>query len=117
MGVTIPAQAVAVAEAARLAGADGAERYPSRKFAIGSSGGQPALWSFSDWSTIQREIEDQLSEKILFGEVKPGQIVVVDAASEGSDEPFVFKGTERSELPDEVPEELTSSAGENNDGQ
>ena len=43
--------------------------------------------------------------------------MVVDAASEGSDEPFVFKGTERSELPDEVPEELTSSAGENNDGQ
>ena len=28
--------------------------------------------------TIQREIEDQLSEKILFGEVQPGQIVIVD---------------------------------------
>ncbi|WP_330448319.1 hypothetical protein FLP41_14375 [Paracoccus marcusii] len=47
---------MAVAEAARLAGADGAERYPSKKVAIGSSGGQPALWSFSDCSTIQREI-------------------------------------------------------------
>ncbi|MBC3194818.1 ATP-dependent Clp protease ATP-binding subunit [Pseudonocardia sp. C8] len=28
--------------------------------------------------TIQREIEDQLSEKILFGELEPGQIVLVD---------------------------------------
>ncbi|WP_205949750.1 hypothetical protein [Paracoccus contaminans] len=56
MGVAIPTEAVAVAEAARLAGADGAERYPSKKVAIGSSGGQPALWSFSVWSTIQREI-------------------------------------------------------------
>jgi ATP-dependent Clp protease ATP-binding subunit ClpC len=28
--------------------------------------------------TIQREIEDQLSEKILFGEISGGQIVVVD---------------------------------------
>ena len=46
----------AAEEAARLAGADGAERYPSKKLPIGSSGGQPALWSFSDWSTIQREI-------------------------------------------------------------
>ena len=30
--------------------------------------------------TIQREIEDALSEKILFGELRPGQIVVVDTA-------------------------------------
>ena len=28
--------------------------------------------------TIQREIEDQLSEKILFGEIQPGQIIIVD---------------------------------------
>ena len=28
--------------------------------------------------TIQREIEDQLSEKILFGEIEGGQIVIVD---------------------------------------
>jgi ATP-dependent Clp protease ATP-binding subunit ClpC len=28
--------------------------------------------------TIQREIEDQLSEKILFGELRPGQIIIVD---------------------------------------
>src|SRR3712207_8331710 len=28
--------------------------------------------------TIQREIEDALSEKILYGELAPGQIIVVD---------------------------------------
>ena len=28
--------------------------------------------------TIQREIEDTLSERILFNELRPGQIVVVD---------------------------------------
>ncbi|WP_203236866.1 hypothetical protein, partial [Nocardia panacis] len=28
--------------------------------------------------TIQREIEDQLSEKILFGEIGPGQVITVD---------------------------------------
>ncbi|MGH3512306.1 MAG: ATP-dependent Clp protease ATP-binding subunit [Pseudonocardiaceae bacterium] len=47
--------------------------------------------------TIQREIEDQLSEKILFGEVEPGQIVLVDTENwdgEGSGENarFVFRG-------------------------
>ena len=84
---------------------------------LADRGYDPVLGARPLRRTIQRDIEDVLAEKILFGEVKPGQIVVVDAASEGSDEPFVFKGTERSELPDEVPEELTSSAGENNDGQ
>ncbi|HEX4101875.1 MAG: ATP-dependent Clp protease ATP-binding subunit [Pseudonocardiaceae bacterium] len=47
--------------------------------------------------TIQREIEDQLSEKILFGELEPGQIVIVDTENwdgEGSAENarFVFRG-------------------------
>jgi ATP-dependent Clp protease ATP-binding subunit ClpC len=47
--------------------------------------------------TIQREIEDQLSEKILFGEVEPGQIVLVDTENwdgegSGEDARFVFRG-------------------------
>lgn len=43
--------------------------------------------------TIQREIEDKLSEKILFGEVEPGQIVIVDVDNwdgEGPDDQAVF---------------------------
>ena len=39
---------------------------------------------------IQREIEDVLSEKILFGEIRRGERVEVDATGEGSDGKFVF---------------------------
>jgi ATP-dependent Clp protease ATP-binding subunit ClpC len=35
--------------------------------------------------TIQREIEDSLSEKILWGELRPGQIVVVDCSGDPAD--------------------------------
>ena len=92
----------------------GIEVTPAAKELLSKGGFDPLLGARPLRRTIQRDIEDVLAEKILFGEVKPGQIVVVDAAPEGSEEPFVFKGTERSELPDEVPEELTSSAGDNN---
>ena len=102
----------------RLADKDmGIEVTPAAKELLSTRGFDPLLGARPLRRTIQRDIEDVLAEKILFGEVKPGQIVVVDAAPEGSEEPFVFTGTERSELPDEVPPELTSSAGENNRGQ
>jgi ATP-dependent Clp protease ATP-binding subunit ClpC len=39
---------------------------------------------------IQREIEDVLSEKILFGEIRRGERVEVDATGEGSTAKFVF---------------------------
>src|SRR3954447_10324040 len=42
--------------------------------------------------TIQREIEDALSEKILYGELTAGQIVVVDVDGEGNDAKFTFRG-------------------------
>ena len=60
---------------------------------------------------IQREIEDQLSEKILFGEIGPGQIVVVDVedpVGEGRsrDKVFTFAGQEKpSPVPDTLPVE------------
>ncbi|MEA5636307.1 MAG: AAA family ATPase, partial [Cutibacterium granulosum] len=66
---------------------------------------------------IQRDVEDPLAERILFGEVKSGQIVVVDAAPEGSEEPFTFAGTDRSVAPDQVPEELTAGSGGEGDQQ
>ena len=40
---------------------------------------------------MQRELEDQLSEQILFGELTPGSIVVVDVEGEGEDATFTFK--------------------------
>jgi ATP-dependent Clp protease ATP-binding subunit ClpC len=51
--------------------------------------------------TIQREIEDQLSEKILFGELHPGDIMVVDVDGEGDDAKFTFTATTR--IPSALP--------------
>ncbi|HYB46744.1 MAG TPA: hypothetical protein VED20_05200, partial [Streptosporangiaceae bacterium] len=51
--------------------------------------------------TIQREIEDSLSEKILFGELRPGQIVIVDAEGSGETAKFTFNGIAK---PDAVPD-------------
>ncbi|MDX8034129.1 hypothetical protein SK803_28255, partial [Lentzea sp. BCCO 10_0856] len=43
--------------------------------------------------TIQREIEDTLSEKILFGEIQPGQRILVDVSTPDDDDAaFTFTG-------------------------
>jgi ATP-dependent Clp protease ATP-binding subunit ClpC len=59
--------------------------------------------------TIQREIEDALSEKILFSELRPGQIVLVDVEGdlegEGKSAKFTFKGEAKAALPDAPPVE------------
>jgi ATP-dependent Clp protease ATP-binding subunit ClpC len=66
--------------------------------------------------TIQREIEDQLSEKILFGEIAAGQIVIVDAENwdgEGSTEDarLVFRGAAKPlRVPDALPVDLGSAS-------
>lgn len=41
---------------------------------------------------IQREIEDALSERILFGEILPGQLVTVGVEGDGKDRTFTFNG-------------------------
>jgi ATP-dependent Clp protease ATP-binding subunit ClpC len=56
--------------------------------------------------TLQRELEDTLSEKMLFGEVKAGSIVVVDVVGEGADREFTFTTTEKMALPDSPPVEI-----------
>ena len=40
--------------------------------------------------TIQRDVEDPLSEKILFGELLPGQTVVVDVEGEEGSRKLTF---------------------------
>jgi ATP-dependent Clp protease ATP-binding subunit ClpC len=55
---------------------------------------------------MQRDIEDHLAERILFGELKAGEIVVVDAADPGSELPFTFTGNEQSSAPDVPPVEF-----------
>ncbi|ALN15205.1 MAG: ATP-dependent Clp protease ATP-binding subunit [Acidipropionibacterium acidipropionici] len=85
---------------------------PAAKQLLADRGFDPLMGARPLRRTIQRDVEDVLAEKILFGEVKPGQIVLVDVAPEGSEQPFTFTGTSRGELPDEVPAELTSGGSE-----
>ena len=89
----------------------GIEVTSAAKELLAKRGFDPLLGARPLRRAIQRDVEDTLAERILFGEVKSGQIVVVDAAPEGSEEPFTFAGTDRSVAPDQVPEELTAGSG------
>lgn len=89
----------------------GIEVTSAAKKLLAKRGFDPLLGARPLRRAIQRDVEDPLAERILFGEVKSGQIVVVDAAPEGSEEPFTFAGTDRSVAPDQVPEELTAGSG------
>ncbi len=60
---------------------------------LAKKGYDPVLGARPLRRTIQREIEDTLSEKILYGELKAGEIVVVNATGEGKDDTFTFEGT------------------------
>ncbi|MFW5473300.1 ATP-dependent Clp protease ATP-binding subunit [Knoellia sp. CPCC 206450] len=71
----------------------GMELTPAAKMLLAKRGYDPVLGARPLRRTIQREIEDVLSEKILFGELKSGEIVAVDATGEGKDDSFTFEGT------------------------
>ncbi|MFJ9363299.1 ATP-dependent Clp protease ATP-binding subunit [Nocardia sp. NPDC101769] len=65
------------------------------KSLLAKRGFDPVLGARPLRRTIQREIEDQLSEKILFGELGPGQVVVVevegwDGEGQGENAKFTF---------------------------
>ncbi|WP_432833968.1 ATP-dependent Clp protease ATP-binding subunit [Dactylosporangium sp. CA-092794] len=81
----------------------------AKKF-LANKGYDPVLGARPLRRTIQREIEDALSERILFNELRPGQIVVIDC--EGDPAQFekaklVFNGADRpGAVPDAVPAEL-----------
>jgi len=78
----------------------GIELTSAAKALLAKRGYDPLLGARPLRRTIQREIEDVLSEKILFGDVKPGEITLVDVAVEGETETFTFKGVVKSEMPD-----------------
>ncbi|GAB2483679.1 ATP-dependent Clp protease ATP-binding subunit [Nocardiopsis aegyptia] len=89
----------------------GIELRPAAKKVLAERGFDPVLGARPLRRTIQREIEDQLSEKILFGDIKAGQIVVIDAEGEGTDAKFTFKGVPKpAEVPD-TPAVEESAAG------
>jgi len=59
----------------------GIELTVGAKDLLADKGYDPVLGARPLKRAIQREIEDQLSEKILFGELVPGELVTVDAAA------------------------------------
>ncbi|MFD1824948.1 MULTISPECIES: ATP-dependent Clp protease ATP-binding subunit [Mumia] len=86
------------------------ELTPAAKHLLASRGFDPVLGARPLRRTVQREIEDTLAEKLLFGEVRPGQIVLVDVEGEGPAATFTFKGEAKAELPD-TPLEATAGSG------
>ena len=77
---------------------------------LAERGFDPVLGARPLRRTIQREIEDVLAEKMLFGEVGPGQIVLVDVEGEGPTATFTFAGQKMGELPDLPPFETAEVA-------
>ncbi|MEV0805597.1 ATP-dependent Clp protease ATP-binding subunit [Micromonospora sp. NPDC050200] len=87
---------------------DNAKKYLAKK------GFDPVLGARPLRRTIQRDIEDNLSERILFNELTSGQIVVVDCEGDPEDidkSKLVFRGSDRpAEVPDAVPADLGGAA-------
>jgi ATP-dependent Clp protease ATP-binding subunit ClpC len=72
-------------------------REPAKEL-LSNRGYDPVLGARPLRRTIQREIEDSLSEKILFGELRPGTIVIVDTDGGSDDEAkFTFTGVPKPE--------------------
>ncbi len=91
----------------------GLELTDNAKIYLAKKGFDPVLGARPLRRTIQREIEDNLSERILFNELRPGQIVVVDCEGDPAvvDSKLVFCGAEKPvPVPDAVPASLTESA-------
>ncbi|OMH32404.1 ATP-dependent Clp protease ATP-binding subunit [Tersicoccus sp. Bi-70] len=81
----------------------GIELTTEAKRLLATRGYDPSMGARPLRRTIQREIEDQLSEKILFGELSAGQVVLVDVEGEGDLQKFTFEGTSKPSVPDTVP--------------
>src|SRR6266513_2627425 len=89
----------------------GLELRPTAKALLAERGYDPVLGARPLRRTIQRSIEDMLSEKILFGELRAGQIVIVDVKGTGEDKDFTFKGVPKpGQVPDAPPAEIDSKA-------
>src|SRR3954470_16857031 len=87
---------------------------PAAKKLLAARGFDPVLGARPLRRTIQREIEDALSEKILYGEITAGQIIVVDVDdAEGAAQKFTFRGEAKPiDLPDTPPVALSGAEGD-----
>jgi len=86
----------------------GIELTQAAKDLLAARGYDPLLGARPLRRVIQREIEDSLSERILFSELKAGEIIVVDVEGEGTDAKFTFAGSPKVSTPD-TPEDLAEA--------
>jgi ATP-dependent Clp protease ATP-binding subunit ClpC len=76
----------------------GIELTPAAKALLAKKGYDRVLGARPLRRTIQRDIEDALSERLLYGKIKAGEIVKVDTDGAEKDENFTFEGVPHSEL-------------------
>ena len=86
----------------------GIELTQAAKDLLAARGYDPLLGARTLRRTIQREIEDSLSERILFGELKAGEIIVVDVEGDAAEAKFTFTGAAKATMPDS-PEDLAEA--------
>ncbi|MGH3434950.1 MAG: ATP-dependent Clp protease ATP-binding subunit [Sciscionella sp.] len=92
------------------------------KHLLAKRGFDPVLGARPLRRTIQREIEDQLSEKILFGELQAGQIVIADVEDwdgerekDDSKAHFTFRGEAKPVPVPDVPPTALAATGDGDD--
>jgi ATP-dependent Clp protease ATP-binding subunit ClpC len=86
----------------------GIELTQAAKDLLAARGYDPLLGARPLRRVIQREIEDALSERILFSELKAGEIIVVDVEGVDAEATFTFKGSPKVSTPDS-PEDLAEA--------
>ena len=86
----------------------GIELTQAAKDLLAARGYDPLLGARPLRRVIQREIEDSLSERILFSELKAGEIIVVDVEGVDADAKFTFTGSPKVSTPDS-PEDLAEA--------
>ena len=65
---------------------------------LAARGFDPVLGARPLRRTVQREIEDVMAEKLLYSEIRPGQLVLVGVEGEGPEAVFTFEGQDQATL-------------------